>query len=108
MLRDFAADGVVYLELRTTPRVMERLTKEQYVCTILDTMTEFEVEQRGKTALERGSGGGKVPMHARLILSIDRRNSLDEAREAVDLAKKFREKGVVRSFSHSWASSRYR
>ena len=35
VLRDFAADGVVYLELRTTPRAMPGLSKAQYVEIVL-------------------------------------------------------------------------
>lgn len=47
VLRDFAADGVVYLELRTTPRAMPAagLTKAAYVETILDTIAEYERSQ---------------------------------------------------------------
>ncbi|KAK3302318.1 uncharacterized protein B0T15DRAFT_505366 [Chaetomium strumarium] len=45
VLRDFAADGVVYLELRTTPRAMPGtgLTEADYVQTILDAIEEFDV-----------------------------------------------------------------
>lgn len=83
VLRDFAADGVVYLELRTTPRTMPKagLSKSQYVGAILAAISEFEA---GDTALR-----------TRLILSIDRRNTLEEALEVVALAREFRERGVV-------------
>lgn len=62
VLRDFAADGVVYLELRTTPRVMPAvgLTKEDYVRTVLDTIAQFEAE----------SSDSDPGMHTRLILSV--------------------------------------
>jgi len=83
VLRDFAADGVVYLELRTTPRAMPKagLSKSQYVETILTAIGEFEA--------------GDTTLRTRLILSIDRRNSLEEALEVVALAREFSGRGVV-------------
>ena len=85
MLRDFAADGVVYLELRTTPRAMPRagLTKAGYVQAILDAIAAFE------------SATPAPPLRTRLILSVDRRNTPDEALEVVALARQFRAAGVV-------------
>ncbi|GAB1320323.1 hypothetical protein MFIFM68171_10533 [Madurella fahalii] len=85
VLRDFAADGVVYLELRTTPRAMPAagLTKEGYVKVILDTIAEFERN-------EPESG-----LRTKLILSIDRRNTPEQAREVLYLAKHFLGNGVV-------------
>ncbi|KAI0382630.1 Metallo-dependent hydrolase [Hypomontagnella monticulosa] len=83
VVADFAADGVVYLELRTTPRAMPSagLDKAGYVAAVLQAMSA--AQEAAQT------------IHARLILSIDRRNTLDEALEAVELAKRFRDKGVV-------------
>lgn len=83
VLSDFAADGVVYLELRTTPRAMPKagLSKSGYVQTILDAISAFEAEDSR--------------LHTKLILSIDRRNTLDEAMEVVALAREFRNRGVV-------------
>ncbi|KAK0753444.1 hypothetical protein B0T18DRAFT_385496 [Schizothecium vesticola] len=40
VLRDFAADGVVYLELRTTPRALP--TPEAYVSTVLSAIRHYE------------------------------------------------------------------
>lgn len=86
VLRDFARDGVVYLELRTTPRALPRsnLSKAGYIAAILDVIREFESSQDTTTAL-----------HARLIISVDRRNTLPEALEAADLAVAFKDRGVV-------------
>lgn len=83
VLQDFAADGVVYLELRTTPRALPKsgLSKADYVSAILSTIAEFE------SADDR--------LHTKLILSIDRRNSLAEAMEVVSLAAQFQGQGVV-------------
>ncbi|KAK0621417.1 hypothetical protein B0T17DRAFT_289673 [Bombardia bombarda] len=85
VLRDFADDGVVYLELRTTPRAMPHagLTKAQYVQTILDAIATFEAETPTPS------------LRTRLILSIDRRNTLPEAREVLALARQFQPHGVV-------------
>ncbi|KAF2825596.1 Metallo-dependent hydrolase [Ophiobolus disseminans] len=84
VLQDFQADGVVYLELRTTPRAMPgaNLTKDDYVSTILDILKSHN-EQTSNT------------MRAFLILSIDRRNTVIEAQEVVDLAIKYQSAGVV-------------
>lgn len=84
VLRDFAADGVVYLELRTTPRAMPSagLTKAQYVSTILSAITEFESQPN-------------CPLRTKLILSVDRRNSVQEAYEVLTLCRQFYGKGVV-------------
>ncbi|KAF3910906.1 hypothetical protein ABW20_dc0108609 [Dactylellina cionopaga] len=81
VLRDFEADGVVYLELRTIPRAFEDtgLTKEKYVQTILSTIRSFNSET----------------MHTRLILAIDRQNTPEEAMDTVALALKHKEEGIV-------------
>ncbi|KAK8113236.1 Adenosine deaminase-like protein [Apiospora sp. TS-2023a] len=83
VIADFAADGVIYLELRTTPRAMvgAGLDKAGYVAAVLDAMTEAEAEHSS--------------IRAKLILSMDRRNTPEEAREVVLLARQFRSRGVV-------------
>lgn len=82
-MRDFAQDGVVYLELRTTPRAMPSagLSKAGYIQLVLDSLAAAEQENPS--------------VHVRLILSIDRRNTADEAAEVVELAKQFARQGVV-------------
>lgn len=84
MLDDFQADGVVYLELRTTPRAIpeQNVTKNDYVKTILNLM---------KTHNESPTN----TMRAYLILSVDRRYTAAEADEVVDLALQYRSAGVV-------------
>jgi len=83
VLHDFQADGVVYLELRTTPRAMPAtgITKETYVKTVSSVLAAHNAAD--------------PPMRAFLILSIDRRNTVSEAEEVVDLAIKFQSSGVV-------------
>lgn len=88
VLRDFAADGVVYLELRTTPRALPRsgLSKEGYVEAILEVIREYESSQDTAAA---------AALHTRLILSVDRRNTPAEAAEVVSLAQRLQPRGVV-------------
>lgn len=83
VIKDFARDGVVYVELRTTPRAMPKagLDKAGYVSAVLRAIDAAQQEE--------------PTLHARLILSIDRRNSREEAHEVVALAKRFRDQGVV-------------
>ena len=83
VLDSFAADGVVYLELRTTPRAnaSAELSKEAYVALVLETIASHNACQSR--------------LYTRLILTIDRRMSAAEADEVVDLAIRFRAKGIV-------------
>ena len=80
VLQDFKDDGVVYLELRTTPRSSASISKDDYVASILDCIRNF---------------ADRAAMPTYLILSIDRRNTAVQAMETVDLAIKYRSKGVV-------------
>ncbi|KAL3423815.1 adenosine deaminase [Phlyctema vagabunda] len=84
VLHDFQADGVVYLELRTTPRAMPSadLTKDDYVQTILNCISDF-------------NSAPTSTMTAGLLLSIDRRNDPATALSVVDLALKYCSQGVV-------------
>ncbi|KAK4616308.1 Adenosine deaminase-like protein [Fulvia fulva] len=81
VLKAFEADGVRYLELRTTPREEPAtgLTKEVYVETVLDTIKSHSQDK----------------MHTYLILSIDRRNTLAQAMDVVNLAIKYQSRGIV-------------
>ncbi|TVY38425.1 Adenosine deaminase-like protein [Lachnellula subtilissima] len=74
VLKAFEADGVVYLELRTTPRAIPsaNISKDTYVHTILTCISAFNTTSRS--------------MKANLILSIDRRNDADTAMQVVNLA----------------------
>ena len=84
MLHDFQSDGVVYIELRTTPRAIpeRNISKEDYVTCILNILREHN-EAANNT------------MRAFLILSVDRRNTAAEAEEVVDMAIKYQSAGVV-------------
>ncbi|ORY90998.1 hypothetical protein BCR43DRAFT_92895 [Syncephalastrum racemosum] len=80
VIEEFAQDGVRYLELRTTPRQNKDtgMTKKTYLAAVLDAVNE-----------------PRTDIMVRLIVSIDRRNTLQEAQEAVDLALEFRDRGIV-------------
>eukprot|EP00741_Cyanophora_paradoxa_P003059 tig00000663_g2970.t2 len=67
VVEDFAADGVRYAEIRTTPRANAetRMTKESYVEAVLAGFAD--------------AAGAGVDCEARLILSIDRRQPPAEA-----------------------------
>ncbi|KAF9877932.1 adenosine deaminase [Colletotrichum karsti] len=87
VLQDFHADGVTYLELRTTPRSLPSPTPQPpsvYVSTILSAIAAFEAAHPGPGT-----------MRTRLILSVDRRHTPAQAHETVRLAAEFRGKGVV-------------
>lgn len=84
MLSDFQADGVVYIELRTTPRAISSrsITKDDYVRTILNVLQKHNADENNT-------------MRAFLILSVDRRNTEAEAQEVVELALRYQADGVV-------------
>lgn len=77
VLKDFLADGVVYLELRTTPRATSNISAETYINILLKAIGEFETSH--------------PQMHTRLILSIDRRHSIETAESVLDLATRLHE-----------------
>jgi adenosine deaminase len=84
VLQDFQSDGVVHLELRTTPRAIpaSNLTKSDYIKSILDILNAHNSDPANT-------------LRAYLILSIDRRNTPSEAHDVIDLAIKYRSSGVV-------------
>nr|POE77463.1 adenosine deaminase-like protein [Quercus suber] len=71
VINDFERDNVVYLELRTTPRdnAATGLSKAAYVAAVCQAVSEYK---------------GDIEVH--VILSIDRKMSLGQAAEVVDLA----------------------
>jgi len=83
VLQEFAEDNVRYLELRTTPRGKAQcgMDKEDYIRTILE---EIETAQKQNEK-----------MMIRLILSIDRKTSLEDALNTVELASAYKHRGIV-------------
>lgn len=84
VLRDFERDGVVYLELRTTPREFKEtgLTKDQYIETVLEAIKNYERDS-------------STSMKTFLLLSVDRRDTTQKAAECIDLAIRYKDRGVV-------------
>ncbi|XP_067144571.1 adenosine deaminase-like protein A isoform X2 [Centruroides vittatus] len=76
VIQDFSKDNVRYLELRSTPRNIEgKMTKEQYIESVL-TAIKDNAEKNPNIIVK-------------VLLSIDRRNSLSEAYETAKLAEKY-------------------
>ncbi|KAM0250953.1 hypothetical protein ACHAQJ_008375 [Trichoderma viride] len=72
VLQSFLQDGVVYLELRTTPRPTPFLSAKQYVDILLSAIADFEQAHPS--------------LHTRLILSVDRRHDFETASSVLSLA----------------------
>lgn len=70
VLEDFEADNCIYLELRTTPKALPDISKTEYIQTIEQIIEEF----KGK-------------MKTRLLVSVNRGQSLQDAWENLDIAK---------------------
>lgn len=81
VLADFHADGVVYLELRTTPRATPSLSADAYVALLVDAICAFEADNPA--------------LHTRLILTIDRRHDLPTAEAIVDTALRHRPRSAA-------------
>eukprot|EP00049_Salpingoeca_infusionum_P027220 m.31151 g.31151 ORF g.31151 m.31151 type:complete len:389 (+) comp9376_c0_seq1:63-1229(+) len=82
VLREFKEDGVVYVELRTTPRANPEtgMTKEAYLDTVIEAMNAASHEYE---------------ILAALVVSVDRSKSIEEAYENVQLAIDYAGNGVV-------------
>ncbi|KAI9013611.1 hypothetical protein DFJ74DRAFT_699837 [Hyaloraphidium curvatum] len=83
VIEAFRNDGVRYLELRTTPRRdgQTGMTKRSYIEAVLmemDAMSESYAD-----------------IVVKLILSMDRRHTLEECLETVELALELRDRGIV-------------
>eukprot|EP00924_Labyrinthula_sp_SR-Ha-C_P011034 maker-scaffold_33-snap-gene-3.72-mRNA-1 protein AED:0.26 eAED:0.26 QI:179/1/1/1/1/1/2/711/351 len=77
VIEDFAADNVIYLEIRTTPKKTPYMSKKEYLKTFLAQVDKSNQD---------------LDIQSRAIISIDRSKSLKEARENLRLAQHFREK----------------
>lgn len=75
VIEEFASDGVIYLELRTTPRQEENMTKKQYIDSVLKG-----IEICSKTA---------PSITVKLILSLDRKTCSKNAKNTLDLALEY-------------------
>lgn len=82
VIDEFMSDGVLYLELRSTPReIPERsVTKRSYIQTIIRAI-------QAKTSAVDGAQYGRIIV--RYIVAIDRRNTVEYAEDTVNLAIEF-------------------
>ncbi|KAK0070441.1 adenosine deaminase-like protein [Biomphalaria pfeifferi] len=76
IIEEYAQENVKYLELRSTPKHIPSsgMTKEVYLRTMIEAIKDSESEG--------------YPIIVRILVSIDRRQGLENARVAVDLAEK--------------------
>lgn len=109
VVEDFAAENVVYLELRTTPKKNESkgMTKKSYMEAVVEGLravnaVDIDFGQKLDTGTPEISSNRnsicepkKTKIYVRLLLSIDRRESADAAMETVKLALEMRKLGVV-------------
>lgn len=114
VIEDFAAENVVYLELRTTPKknVSKGMNKKSYMEAVLeglravstvevDIFSEPNFDCPASAAIYArnnecaSNGTGKKKIYVRLLLSIDRRETTEAAMETVKLALAMRHLGVV-------------
>ncbi|KAJ6807104.1 adenosine deaminase-like protein [Iris pallida] len=109
-IEDFAAENVVYIELRTTPKNNESkgMTKRSYMEAVIkglraietvsvyflntDDSTDNSIEAIPTNDIH---GAKKKNIYVRLLLSIDRRETTAAAMETVDLALELKDLGVV-------------
>ncbi|KAL4436777.1 hypothetical protein ABPG75_003916 [Micractinium tetrahymenae] len=84
-LEDFAADNVVYAELRTTPKCRpdRGITKESYMEAVLAGVDDYFASSNAED------------ITVRLLLSIGRGQSQQEMLDTVQLALRLRDRGVV-------------
>ncbi|KYO21410.1 adenosine deaminase-like protein isoform X1 [Alligator mississippiensis] len=77
VIKEFAADGVKYLELRSTPREEKAtgMTKRMYVETVLEGIKQCKEED--------------LDIDVRLLIAIDRRGGPTVAKKTVKLAEEF-------------------
>ena len=81
VLVDFMADGVIYTEIRTTPRPLsDGTSKREYVETLIGIMEQHN-DKFGKD------------MTARLIISIDRSSSVRDAEDTMEIVESLISKG---------------
>ncbi|KAI3765196.1 hypothetical protein L2E82_15224 [Cichorium intybus] len=99
VVEDFAAENVVYLELRTTPKRNDSIgmNKRSYMEAVVEGLRSVNSLEINFSSydVEKCSGTNEKKIFVRLLLSIDRRESTQAAMETVNLALEMRDVGVV-------------
>ena len=76
VIKEFADDGVRYLELRSTPKNIGKMTRDIYMDSVL-------------TAIKECNSSNEFDIITKFLVSIDRRNGTTVAEETIDLAHKY-------------------
>ncbi|GMY36920.1 N6-mAMP deaminase [Fagus crenata] len=110
VIEDFAAENVVYLELRTTPKKNDSIgmTKRSYMEAVMEGLRAVSTVDvafvphnvdagslREALPVNDMCNGTRKKIYVRLLLSIDRRESTAAAMETVKLALEMRDLGVL-------------
>ncbi|XP_010276027.1 PREDICTED: adenosine deaminase-like protein [Nelumbo nucifera] len=108
VVEDFAAENVVYLELRTTPKKNESIgmSKRTYMDAVIKGLKAVDTvdvaftpsqtsPENSVTLISDACKTTKKKIYVRLLLSIDRRETTSAAMETVQLALEMRDLGVV-------------
>lgn len=77
VVEEFAKDGCCYLELRSTPKNLPSMSKHDYIQAMID-------------GIEQVANDYKII--ARVIISIDRRHTLEESIDTINIAHEFKTK----------------
>ena len=91
-LQDMRGHNVRYVELRTTPRVLaDGTSRQDYIEAVLRVLRDFETAgNTSETRDELSRGEGSSGLIPRLLLSIDRGRTVDDAMVVAKLAVKLR------------------
>ncbi|CAN0351067.1 unnamed protein product, partial [Pylaiella littoralis] len=106
-LQDMRSNNVRYAELRTTPRPLaDGTSRRDYIENVLQVFRDFEINQAARApdvsrdgassqeSLDLGEGGSELlpagRLIPRLLLSVDRGKSTEEAMEVAKLARELR------------------
>ncbi|XP_074091345.1 N6-Methyl-AMP deaminase isoform X2 [Macrotis lagotis] len=92
VIKEFADDGVKYLELRSTPREENAtgMTKKSYVEAVLEGIKQCKEENLDiEVRLHIQKSSPSTIERERYLIAIDRRGGPTEAKETVKLAKEF-------------------
>ncbi|WVZ66952.1 hypothetical protein U9M48_016103 [Paspalum notatum var. saurae] len=111
VVEDFAAENVIYLEIRTTPKNNEAkgMTKRSYMNAVVKGLKQVEAVDvtlfdsnfrtnetlNSQPAIELDGDKKKKKIYVRLLLSIDRRETTSAALDTVNLAMEMKDQGVI-------------
>ncbi|CAH2052460.1 unnamed protein product [Thlaspi arvense] len=104
VVKDFALENVVYLELRTTSKRNDSIgmSKRSYMEAVIEDLrsvsevdVDFVKEFNSQKLHNACDIVRRKKIYVRLLLSIDRRETTESAMETVKLALEMRNEGVV-------------